>query len=81
MIPFILGLIGMFYQFIHDQKNLAVVGLLFILLGVALVIYLNGPPSEPRERDYIYAGSYYAFCFWIGFAVIAIAKTFEKLFK
>ncbi|MCZ8215189.1 MAG: DUF2723 domain-containing protein, partial [Cyclobacteriaceae bacterium] len=81
LIPFILGLIGMFYQFVHDQKNLAVVGLLFILLGVALVIYLNGPPSEPRERDYIYAGSYYAFCFWIGFAVIAIAKTFEKLFK
>lgn len=81
LIPFILGLIGMFYQFVNDQKNLAVVGLLFILLGVALVIYLNGPPSEPRERDYIYAGSYYAFCFWIGFAVIAIAKTFEKLFK
>jgi hypothetical protein len=81
MIPFILGLIGMFYQFVHDQKNLAVVGLLFILLGVALVIYLNGPPSEPRERDYIYAGSYYAFCFWIGFAIIAIGKTFEKLFK
>lgn len=81
MIPFILGLIGMFYQFIHDQKNIAVVGLLFVLLGVALVVYLNGPPSEPRERDYIYAGSYYAYCFWIGFAVIAITKTLESLFK
>lgn len=81
LIPFILGLIGIFYQFVHDQKNLAVVGLLFVLLGVALVIYLNGPPSEPRERDYIYAGSYYAYCFWIGFAVIAIAKSLEGLFK
>jgi hypothetical protein len=81
MIPFVLGLIGMFYQFVHDQKNVAVLGLLFILLGVALVIYLNGPPSEPRERDYIYAGSYYAFCFWIGLAVIAIAKTLENALK
>ncbi len=81
MIPFVLGLIGIFYQFVHDQKNLAVVGLLFVLLGIALVVYLNGPPSEPRERDYIYAGSYYAFCFWIGFAVIAIAKTLENVFK
>jgi hypothetical protein len=81
LIPFVLGLVGMFYQFVNDQKNLAVVGLLFVLLGVALVIYLNGPPSEPRERDYIYAGSYYAYCFWIGFAVIAIAKTLEGVFK
>jgi hypothetical protein len=70
MIPFLLGLIGMFYQTVHDQKNMAVVGLLFILTGVALVVYLNGPPAEPRERDYIYAASYYAYCFWIGFAVI-----------
>lgn len=74
MIPFILGLIGMFYQTVHDSKNTAVVGLLFILTGVALVVYLNGPAAEPRERDYIYAASYYAYCFWIGFAVIAIGK-------
>jgi hypothetical protein len=79
MIPFILGLIGMFYQLITDQKNAAVVGLLFILTGVALVVYLNSPPAEPRERDYIYAGSYYAYCFWIGFAVIAIANTLLKV--
>lgn len=80
MIPFILGLIGMFYQTVHDNKNTAVVGLLFILTGVALVVYLNGPAAEPRERDYIYAASYYAYCFWIGFAVIAIGKgLFGKL--
>lgn len=74
MIPFILGLIGLFYQTVNDSKNTAVVGLLFVLTGVALVVYLNGPAAEPRERDYIYAASYYAYCFWIGFAVIAIGK-------
>jgi tetratricopeptide (TPR) repeat protein len=81
MIPFLLGLIGMFYQTVHDQKNMAVVGLLFILTGVALVVYLNGPPAEPRERDYIYAASYYAYCFWIGFAVIGIAQGLVKVTK
>jgi MFS family permease len=78
MIPFVLGLIGMFYQSVHNTRNFVVVALLFILTGVALVVYLNSPPTEPRERDYIYAGSYYAYCFWIGFAVIAMAETFVK---
>jgi hypothetical protein len=81
MIPFFLGFIGFFYQLFTDKKNFAVVGLLFVLTGVALVVYLNSPPSEPRERDYIYAGSYYTFCFWIGFGVIAIARGIEKLLK
>jgi hypothetical protein len=74
MIPFALGLIGMFFQIAYDGKNVAVVGLLFILTGFALVVYLNGPAAEPRERDYIYAASYYAYCFWIGFAVLGIGK-------
>jgi hypothetical protein len=81
MIPFILGLIGMFWQAVHNTRNFVVVALLFVLTGVALVVYLNSPPTEPRERDYIYAGSYYAFCFWIGFAVIAMAETFARLTK
>lgn len=81
MIPFILGLVGMFYQSIHNTKNFTVVALLFVLTGIALVIYLNSPPTEPRERDYIYAGSYYAYCFWIGFAVIAIADSLLKFTK
>jgi hypothetical protein len=81
MIPLIIGIIGLIYQYLNDKKNFAVVGLLFVLTGVALVVYLNSPPSEPRERDYIYAGSYYAFCFWIGFGVIAIASGIEKLLK
>jgi hypothetical protein len=81
LIPFIIGLIGMFYQTVNDSKNMAVVGLLFVLTGVALVVYLNGPPAEPRERDYIYAGSYYAYCFWIGFGVIGLAKGLERVTK
>ncbi|WP_276373166.1 DUF2723 domain-containing protein [Chryseolinea sp. H1M3-3] len=81
MVPFILGLIGMFYQSVNNTKNFAVIALLFVLTGVALVIYLNSPPTEPRERDYIYAGSYYAFCFWIGLAVIGMAEYFTKFTK
>lgn len=81
MIPFVLGLIGMFFQTVNDSKNMAVVGLLFVLTGVALVVYLNGPAAEPRERDYIYAASYYGYCFWIGFAVIGIAQAFLKITK
>src|ERR1044071_7335106 len=69
----------MFYQSVNNTKNFVVVALLFILTGVALVVYLNSPPTEPRERDYIYTGSYYAFCFWIGLSVIALADWFRKL--
>lgn len=81
MIPFVLGLIGMFYQFVKDTKGFAVVGTLFILLGIAIVVYLNSPPEEPRERDYIYAGSTYAFTFWIGLAVIALSDWLSKPLK
>jgi hypothetical protein len=81
LIPFILGFVGLYYQVVTDSKNAAVVSLLFILTGVALVVYLNSPPSEPRERDYIYAGSYYAFCFWIGFAVLAVANALSRIVK
>ncbi len=81
MIPLLLGLLGMYYQTIKDPKNFAVVGLLFVLTGVALVVYLNSPPSEPRERDYIYSGSFYTFAIWIGFAVIAIGDWAGKVMK
>jgi hypothetical protein len=79
MIPFVLGLLGMFHQIVKDTKNFAVVGLLFLLLGVAIVVYLNSPPVEPRERDYIYAGSTYAFAFWIGLSVIFISDVLGKV--
>lgn len=81
MIPLLLGFFGLYYQLVKDPKNATVIGLLFVLTGVALVVYLNSPPTEPRERDYIYAGSYYAFAFWIGLAVMGIAAGIEKLIR
>ncbi len=78
MVPLILGLIGFFFQFNRDPKRFAATLMLFILTGLALVIYLNSPPVEPRERDYIYAGSYYVFALWIGFSVLAIGNAFAR---
>ena len=78
MIPFILGLSASSSSLI---KTLSVAATLmfFILTGVALVIYLNSPPVEPRERDYIYAGSYYVFAIWIGLSVLAIGQMIAKM--
>ena len=78
MIPLILGLIGLFYNYRKHPESFGFVFMLFILMGIALIFYLNSPPTEPRERDYIYAGSYYAFAFWIGFAVIGIASGIRR---
>jgi hypothetical protein len=78
MIPLILGLVGLFYQYRKDAKNFAVVMMLFFMTGLALILYLNSPPVEPRERDYIYVGSFYAFAVWIGFAVIALVDLLRK---
>lgn len=77
-IPLILGLIGFFFQFNKDPKRFAATFMLFLLTGVALVVYLNSVPIEPRERDYIYVGSYYVFAFWIGFSVLAIGNLLKE---
>ncbi|WP_247235378.1 DUF2723 domain-containing protein [Telluribacter sp. SYSU D00476] len=81
MLPFILGLLGLVIQYFRNRRDLLVLGLLFLLTGVALVVYLNSPPVEPRERDYIYVGSFYIFCMWIGFGVIAIAEGMAAFLK
>ncbi|MCE7040877.1 DUF2723 domain-containing protein [Dyadobacter sp. CY312] len=81
MLPFILGLLGIVVAYARQKKDLLILGLLFVLTGVALVVYLNSPPTEPRERDYIYVGSFYIFCIWIGFGVIAIADGIGKFVK
>jgi hypothetical protein len=81
MLPLILGLIGLFYQLKKDEKGFIIIGLLFVLTGVAIVVYLNSPPVEPRERDYIYVGSYYAFAMWIGFGALAIMEFLQKTIK
>ena len=71
-LPFLLGLLGLIYQLNRDQRNFTVVMWLFIMMGIALVVYFNTSPGEPRERDYVYAGSFYAFCIWIGLGVLAL---------
>lgn len=78
-LPFILGIIGLIYQLNRDPKNFTVVMWLFIMMGIALVFYFNTTPSEPRERDYIYTGSFYAFCIWIGLGVLCVKEWISKL--
>ncbi len=80
-LPLILGLIGLFYQLKKDKRNWVVTMLLFILTGIAVVVYLNQPPMQPRERDYAYAGSFYVFTIWIGFAVMWLAEQLEKVYR
>jgi len=71
-LPLMLGLFGLIFHLQRDVKNFWVVMLLFIMTGLAIVIYLNQTPIQPRERDYAYAGSFYAFAIWIGLGVMAI---------
>ena len=77
-LPLLLGLIGLIYQFHKHPKGLWVVFLLFFFTGIAIVIYLNQYPLQPRERDYAYVGSFYAFAIWIGMGVFALYRLFVK---
>ena len=80
-LPLILGLLGIFFQYNKGKKGkrqLWVVFLMFILTGLAIVVYLNQYPHQPRERDYAYAGSFYAFAIWIGLGVLALTQALRK---
>ncbi len=77
-LPFLLGLIGLIYQFNRANLDGWIVFLLFFMTGIAIVIYLNGTPLQPRERDYAYAASYYAFAIWIGLGVLALYELLRK---
>ncbi|MDR3183908.1 MAG: DUF2723 domain-containing protein [Prevotellaceae bacterium] len=81
MLPFLLGLAGLFYQLKRDKRNFTVVLFLFILTGVAIVVYLNQTPFQPRERDYAYAASFYAFTIWIGLGVYAVYDFIRRKLK
>ena len=74
LLPFILGIIGCIYQFISDRKDWIVTFLLFFFTGLAIVVYLNQPGNQPRERDYAYVGSFYVFAVWIGLAVPGLVR-------
>ncbi|MFT4857393.1 MAG: hypothetical protein ACI9ZX_002672 [Algoriphagus sp.] len=81
MLPLLLGIIGIFFQAKVDPKSFYVNLMLFLMMGAVLVLYLNSPPVEPRERDYIYVGSFYAFAIWVGMGVLAIAHMIAKANK
>ena len=74
MLPLLLGLIGLFFQFNRDKRGTWLTFLMFFMTGIAIVIYLNQPPFQVRERDYAYAGSFYFFSVWIGLAVAAVCS-------
>ena len=77
-LPFILGLIGLMYHANKDLKSFYVLLALFLFTGLALKIYLNERPFEPRERDYALVGSFYVFAIWIGFGVYALYESLQK---
>jgi hypothetical protein len=82
LFPLILAVIGMVFHFYRAPKDAFIVLLSFIFTGLAIVIYLNQKPFEPRERDYAYAASFYMFAIWIGLSVFALfemSKSFTKL--
>ena len=79
LLPLILGLAGLIYQLNRDLRNWWVVMLLFILTGLAIVMYLNQYPNQPRERDYAYAGSFYAFAIWIGLGVLFVYELLTRV--
>lgn len=84
MLPLLLGLLGLFWQAYRGKKGIQqfwVVFFLFFMTGLAIVLYINQTPSEPRERDYAYAGSFYAFAIWIGLGVAAVADLLRRYAK
>ncbi len=80
-LPLILGIIGMFFHLKRHIKDFWVVMFLFILTGVAIVVYLNQAPYQPRERDYAYAASFYSFSIWVGMGVAGLANILSRWFK
>ncbi|WPR71818.1 DUF2723 domain-containing protein [Flavobacterium sp. NG2] len=76
-IPFILGLIGIMYHASKDRKSFYVLLMLFLFMGLALKIYLNERPFEPRERDYALVGSFYVFAIWIGLGVYSLYESLQ----
>ena len=80
-LPLILGLMGLFFHIMKDRKDALVVGLLFFFTGLAVVFYLNQAGNQPRERDYAFVGSFYAFAFWIGIGVLYVKDLFSKVIK
>jgi Protein of unknown function (DUF2723) len=77
-LPLILGIIGAVFHYMKSKKDFLVVGLLFFFTGFAIVLYLNQAGNQPRERDYAYVGSFYAFAIWIGLGVLQVSEWLKK---
>jgi len=80
-LPLLLGLLGLFFQFDRDKRGCWLNFLMFFMTGIAIVIYLNQPPFQVRERDYAYAGSFYFFSVWVGLGVVAIISWIDSALK
>lgn len=78
LLPLLLGFLGMYFHFVKHKNDAIIVAILFFMTGLAIIIYLNQYPFQPRERDYAYAGSFYAFAIWIGLGVMAIHDALKK---
>ncbi len=79
LLPFLLGVVGFVFQYIKNRKDWIVTFLLFFMTGLAIVIYLNQAGNQPRERDYAFVGSFYAFAVWIGLSVIGFVRMAASL--
>lgn len=79
LLPLLLGIAGVIFHYYRRKHDFWVVTALFVLTGIAIVVYLNQTPFQPRERDYAYAGSFYAFSIWIGLGVLALYELVSKL--
>ena len=79
LLPLLLGIIGFFYHLNVDKRNTFVVFLMFIMTGLAIIVYLNQYPYQPRERDYAYAASLFAFAIWIGLGVMSLTRLLSKV--
>jgi Protein of unknown function (DUF2723) len=80
-LPLILGILGLLYQVKKDNRDAFVVGLLFLLTGAAVIFYLNQAGNQPRERDYAFVGSFYAFAIWIGLGVLYVKELLGSFIK
>jgi hypothetical protein len=80
-LPLLIGLAGLVWHYMRHRKGFSLVMLFFIMTGLAIVVYLNQYPSQPRERDYAYAGSFYAFAIWIGMGVMLLYELLRKFLR
>lgn len=81
LIPLLLGFLGAYYHFLKDWKYGLAVGVLFFMTGLAIIIYLNQPDPQPRERDYSYVGSFFAFAIWVGIGAAAVLEKVAAAWK